>query len=277
MRLCQQAQGPGALAATIPSFQVFRSLHFVPNHLDAAVREGPSLRRRASSFALAIGVNLLIIFALLSLNAPSLKRPRFKGGPTLLDLRPDTATAPAVQPTRAKAEPRAAPEKARPVPPLPPVKPPPLPSENPLPFIVLTKEEFAAGDIARLGTKGAGAGDRGAQASAAGDSEPVGTAPDGEPLYAAQWYRRPTHAELSGYLPERMPKEGWGLVACKTVERYRVDDCVELDSWPLGSRLAGAVRLAAWQFLVRPPRVGGKELVGTWVRIRIEYSQSARE
>lgn len=256
-------------------------MHFVPNNSAPDGRDGPSLRRRAVSFTLAIAVNLLLIITLLNLNPPPLERPQFKGGPTLLDLRPETESPPAVQPTNARAEPRAAPEEPRPVPPVPPVPPvkppPPLPSQNPLPFFVLTREEFAAADIAKLGTRAGSAGDRGLQASAPGDSERVGTAPDGEPLYAAQWYRRPTSAELSGYLPERMPKEGWGLVACKTVERYRVEDCVELDSWPLGSRLAGAVRQAAWQFRVRPPRVGGKELVGTWVRIRIEYSQRARE
>lgn len=251
-------------------------MRFVPAHSAPAGRDGPSPRSRATSLALAAAANIIILIALLSLNAPPLKRPEFKGGATLLDLRPDAATAPKVQKTRAPTEQRAsaAPPPPRP---LPPVKPAPLPSSNPLPFIVLTKEEFAAADISRLGTRGSAAGESGPSAPAAGDTEQVGTAPNGEPLYAAEWYRKPTDAELSGYLPARMPKQGWGLVACKTVARYRVEDCVELGSSPLGSRLAGAVRQAAWQFMVRPPRVGGKELVGTWVRIRIEYNMAARE
>ena len=102
------------------------------------------------------------------------------------------------------------------------------------------------------------------------DSEVVGTAPNGEPLYAAAWYRRPYPDELSGYLSTaRGP--GWGLIACRTVADYRVEDCVALEESPPGSNIARSVLAAAWQFRVRPPRVGGRSLVGTWVRIRIDY------
>ncbi len=57
------------------------------------------------------------------------------------------------------------------------------------------------------------------------------------------------------------------MIACRTVARYRVSDCVEVGSGPPG---------AAWQFQVRPPRKGGKELVGSWVRIRIDYINGDR-
>jgi periplasmic protein TonB len=80
----------------------------------------------------------------------------------------------------------------------------------------------------------------------------------------------PTNQELSTYMPKNLYEDGWGMVACKTVARFHVEDCVELGQTP-GSHLSGAVRQAAWQFLVRPPRVGGKSLVGSWVRIRIDY------
>lgn len=107
------------------------------------------------------------------------------------------------------------------------------------------------------------------------DSERVGTAPNGEPLYAASWYREPSDDELRGYL-STADGPGWGLIACRTAPDYRVEDCVGLDEYPTGSQITRAVLAAAWQFKVRPPRVGGKLMVGTWVRIRIDYGVRRR-
>ncbi|MDB5692795.1 MAG: hypothetical protein JWO81_1858 [Alphaproteobacteria bacterium] len=233
----------------------------------------PSLRQRATSFVLAVGATLLIIIAMLSLSGTIPQRPRFKGGPILLDFKPDADTSDAT-PKQAASKP-----EARPKPPAPPPRPIPVPKLPQVPvthpyYIPLTPEENAAADISKL-PHGASGGAGVQQASTAGDSRPVGTAPDGQPLYDAEWYRHPTHAELAFYLPSHMPSEGWGLVACRTIAHYHVDDCVELGSSPPGSHLAGVVRQAAWQFLVRPPRLGGRELVGTWVRIRIDYVQNA--
>ncbi len=142
-------------------------------------------------------------------------------------------------------------------------KPPP-PVPRPLDMLILSREEYAAADISKL----ARAPDQAGQAH--DDSEAIGRAPNGEVLYSAEWARRPTDVELSGYLPRNAP-EGWGLVACRTIPGHRVEDCIELGNYPAGSRLAGAVRQAAWQFRVRPPRKNGRELVGAWVQIRIEY------
>ena len=107
------------------------------------------------------------------------------------------------------------------------------------------------------------------------DTEQVGTAPNGEPLYAAAWYREPSNDELRGYL-STASGPGWGLIACRTAPDYRVEDCVGLDEYPSGSQINRAVLAAAWQFRVRPPRRGGQLLVGSWVRIRIDYGTGRR-
>ena len=104
-----------------------------------------------------------------------------------------------------------------------------------------------------------------------GDTRQAGDRPTGQPLYAAEWDREPTQAEHNVYLPARM-RDGSGVIACRTVAGHRVDDCIELESFPRGSRLASAVRQAAWQFRVRPPRKNGREMVGEWVQIHIEYT-----
>jgi protein TonB len=100
------------------------------------------------------------------------------------------------------------------------------------------------------------------------DSQRVGTAPNGEPLYAARWYREPGE-EIDGYLSTATP--GWGLIACRKVPNFYVTDCVPLGETP-GSMLNRAMLAAAGQFRVRPPRLGGRVLVGSWVRIRIDYT-----
>ena len=102
-----------------------------------------------------------------------------------------------------------------------------------------------------------------------------GSGPNGEPLYAAAWYREPYDDELKGYLSTaRGP--GWGLIACRTAADYRVEDCVIMGEYPNGSGIARAVQAAAWQFKVRPPRIGGRYQVGEWVQIRIDYGTGAK-
>lgn len=109
----------------------------------------------------------------------------------------------------------------------------------------------------------------------AGDSQLVGTAPNGEPLYAARWYREPTDQELAGYL-STANGPGYALIACKTVRDYYVENCTLLSEGPQGSMMGRAVLAAAWQFRVRPARVGGREQFGSWVRIRIDYTVRQR-
>ena len=144
------------------------------------------------------------------------------------------------------------------------ISPAPQPKEQP--WLEMSSTDMAAADISKIPAAGSGS---------AGDSEAVGRGPHGEVLYAAEWARHPTDTELGGYLPQNA-SDGWGLIACKTMPQNRVDDCVELDQYPHGSHLASAVRQAAWQFRVRPPRKNGRLMVGEWVSIRIDYTFSGR-
>lgn len=108
------------------------------------------------------------------------------------------------------------------------------------------------------------------RSAASVDTERVGTAPNGEPLYAAAWYREPDETAMRAYLSGSFGP-GWGLIACRTAPDYRVEDCVALDEYPNGSQINRAMLAAAWEFRVRPPRRGGQTMVGAWVRIRFDY------
>jgi protein TonB len=218
------------------------------------------LKRRVTSFALALAINIGLLLLLIQLGVVTL--PTKPSSSTLtVDLMPESRSASAEQTATQQPHVRANAPTPKPPPVVLPVKPtiaPPSTSKD-QPWIEMSKDELAAADISKIPAAGAGG---------AGDSEVVGRGPNGDPLYAAQWAREPTNAEIAGYWPRNVT--GWGLVACKTMPNNRVDDCVELDQSPRGSRLASAVRQAAWQFRVKPPRKGGRELIGAWVRILIE-------
>jgi protein TonB len=215
--------------------------------------------------ALAVAINVGLIMVLMTLGIiPPPSQKTLRG--VVVDLIPrEESSAPT--PSRKTQERRSRVEANRPVPKPPPVilpvkptiAPPPRPTTKPTPWVEMSSAEMAASDISKLPAAGSGS---------AGDSEVVGKGPNGESLYAAEWAREPTDAEIGGYWPRNT--SGWGLVACKTIPNDRVQDCIELDQSPRGSHLASAVRQAAWQFRVRPPRKGGRAMIGAWVRILIE-------
>ena len=258
-----------------------RAEAYVEQPATSARRAGYGARaspgRRAGSFLLAIAIEILLLLAFFTINFRERDKPQFEGGRlTTFDISAESEQDRSATPQREEMERTVEVTPPRPAPPVPTpvVKLPP----RPLDMIIVTRETYQASDIAKLGSNAPGysrSADSGAASgSSTGDSQRVGTAPNGEPLYAAEWYREPTDTELAAYLPKRMPDGGgWGLVACKTASQYRVIDCVELGQAPAGSHLAGAVRQAAWQFKVRPPRVGGKPMIGEWVRIRITYER----
>lgn len=187
------------------------------------------------------------------------------------DVRPkadtDTRSAP-------KAAPPATPTPRREV--TPPVTvPPPPPTVFPPEMIILSRRDFAAADIATIARapNSGGGTDGAAETADSGTGNAVGTGPDGQPMYNAQWYREPTRAEMATYMPKRrVSGDAWGLIVCKTIERNRVDDCHQLGESP-GSGISGAMRQAAWQFQIRPPRKGGKPMIGAWVKIRFDVTE----
>ena len=96
-------------------------------------------------------------------------------------------------------------------------------------------------------------------------------------LYNAEWVREPSDAELRTYLPRAVDSGSWALIACQTIAHNQVENCAQLGESPRGSGLSKAMRLAAWQFRVRPPRIDGKPMVGAWVRIRIDFGTAKDE
>ena len=237
--------------------------------------------RRTLGISLAILVEGLLLLLLLSLGAGEFPG-RKERGITVVNVSAADVAEEAPEPDTERdraAEERPVPQPpatAEPLPPQP-AEPKPLPiapaimpaPQQPAPAASLpTPVPAAPADRPVYGPP-----DKGGRPS--GDSERVGTAPNGEPLYAAAWYRKPRDEDLRTHLSTaRGP--GWGLIACRTAPNYRVEDCVGLAEYPEGSQINRAVLAAAWEFKVRPPQLGGRPLVGSWVRIRIDYGIDRR-
>ncbi|MES2147244.1 MAG: hypothetical protein V4491_05265 [Pseudomonadota bacterium] len=229
--------------------------------------ERTPIRRRLSGLGLAIGLELLLVLLLLGLGRREHQMAKNASGPTMIDIGPQDDQQDEAPPQREerKREVQKTKPKSAITPPLPNVLPakPTIPQTSPGELLPMSREEMAASDLRNLPKAG----------RSAGDSEVVGKGPHGEDMYAAEWVREPSDAELQGYLPKN-PRSGYGIVACKTAPGNRVEDCVELENVPPGTRLASTLRQAAWQFKVRPPRQGGKPMIGAWVRIRFDFTVS---
>jgi hypothetical protein len=243
-----------------------------------------SRRTRVLSAAASVAVALLLILALLRLGGLMPRPPGDGRALTTFDVAPDgrsdrAASQERVAPRRQAAR-RTAPERGRdtPAPPRvveqPPLPPPPLHLPG---VMVLNGADFAAADIARIPRAARAGPPAGAGDANSGDSVATygpGAGLGGERLFEAEWYREPTRAETQPFMP--VGRTGWGVIACRTAERYHVEDCREMGETP-GSGIARGLRQAAWQFLVRPPRVGGKPLIGAWVRIRFDIRPQQAE
>lgn len=241
------------------------------------------LGERAVALILSLAIEAVLILAILSLGQMSSTEPHPAGGNLVsVSFEPDKAEQAATKSAPAAEIARAASQQVVPLPAdqhsTAAIVPHPVvtPSTAPRPFI-----EMAGGlDISKLPRQAGPSSPAGPQkkmfgppgsGASAGDSKRVGTAPNGQPMYAAAWYREPYPDELAGYL-STADGPGWALIACRTAPQWRVEDCVALDEYPTGSNMARAVLAAAWQFQVRPPQIGGVYKVGEWVRIRIDYT-----
>ncbi len=225
-----------------------------------ATQRESGVPRRVLGFLFVVLVHLLLGYMLFML-APTVRKK-------LEDMRIIEAhnvaaerTVKTPSPTAKKATPK--PEKQ------PPAKPPPPPPPTNITFGPQLDQPL---DISKLPNH------RSELAQTEGSDTPApygpGQGPGGAPLYNAEWVREPTHAELAGYLPQGAPPDSWAVIVCRTVKGNHVEDCQELEESPRGSRLASALREAAWQFRVRPPRKGGEPMWGTWVRIRFDFTTS---
>ncbi len=253
----------------------------------AAIRNA-SRRRKLASLAIALALEGLILLMLLTLGAnivgvedgkeavTTMKSIEFAAPPTPEEQEPAEASAAQtpqenepvpqtpqpMRPSPLALNPQPAPDPPTPAKPEPP-QPDPKPQPSPRPKIGARIRPNA----------GYGPVDTG-NPRTAGDSEQVGTMANGEPLYAARWYREPTKQEMAGYL-STAKAPSVALIACKTVAGYYVEDCVLLSESPPGSMIGRAVLAGSWQFRVRPARIGGREQFGSWVRIR--YSLTVGE
>ena len=249
-----------------------------------AYRATPTPRDRAISVVLALAIGALLIFALLRLGGDRGDGRAGDARPLAFDFLPrgDDAATPSPEREKQREEKtRPQPEKAPPPPksdivvptPVRPVELPPIPG-----LIVMSRADFAKSDIGKIKGTGRDADADGQQVADAGGSAGGGIpggGPGGETLYPAEWYREPTRAEMVTYLPEGRG-EGWGMVACRTIARNRVEDCREMGESP-GSGIARALRQAAWQFQILPPRVNGKPLLGVWVRVRFDILRGVEQ
>ena len=242
---------------------------------EAAHHQPGGLKRRVLGMGAALLIEALLLLVLLTLNGVNAPTKR----EVVVDITAHDVDEPPPPRPAASAKPPPGPPALVPPPPST-AEPVPQPSAvpQPVPVIVLPRpftlppapgtrpSPAPPANQPAYGPPDTGGGG----GSAYGDSERVGTAPNGEAMYAATWYMKPTDSQLRGYL-STADGPGWALITCKTVPDYRVEDCVGLGEYPEGSGMLRAVLAAAWQFRVRPPRRGGQAMVGAWVRIRIDY------
>lgn len=251
--------------------------------LSAIDARWPGARRRIGGLALALGIEAALFLALLALSHDGAGEAADAEALTTVTFAPEPApeTPQPEQSAQAESQPSALPRPV-PAPPADPRPDQPAPNTPPVPLPPPPAAVLPAARAPAPAPQAAAPGIRAVvrddmqgpvgppNTPRAGDSQRVGTRANGEPVYRARWYREPSEDELRGYL-STANGPGWAIITCRTVPDFRVEDCELEDEQPSGAQIGRAVLAAAWQFKVRPPQVGGRVLVGEWVRIRITY------
>jgi hypothetical protein len=240
------------------------------------------LRRRSFGIAIALLLEAMFIFAILSLSMRS-EGPE-AGRKSLSTFALNAESAPKAAQKSDTQTPVTTEQRRTFVPPIPkPLLPPVNPVKVPPPtpdYIEVSKADFDAMDLSKLkGGDKAGAGNGAGAGQGPKGSMGPGLGPGGAQLYPVAWLREPYDAELAPYLAavKRVPSGASADIACRMVERNRVENCQIISENPRGTGLAKALRLAAWQFLVKPPRIDNKPQLGVWVRIHFDFGNKTSD
>ena len=235
------------------------------------------LRRRGLGLAIALLLEVIIILAILSLSMRATGPAVGTRGLSTFSLEAEAERASSAKKSKTQI-PITTEQKSTATPPIPkPLLPPVNPVQAPPPnpdFIKVSKSDFDAMDLSKLPAGGgAGAGDSKSSGQGAKGMMGPGLGPGGAQLYPVAWLREPYDSELAPYLAtvKRIPPDASAEIACRMIERNRVENCQIIGENPRGTGLAKALRLAAWQFLVKPPRIDNKPQLGVWVRIRFDF------
>ncbi len=249
-------------------------MRFQADQAHAGYQSGSPRQRLISSLLSAAIIIIALLIALYQTTiAPAIKKAN---NPVTFDVKGEDADSGQKSPDKKKQAKKAETDQpqqqeVRVETPVPPVEKP-VPTEKPaFSFLKVSKADMAAADIGAMKSPGSGSPSGGGGNN--GSTYGPGEGPGGATLYNADWYKPPSDAQLGGYLPEKHPPEGWGMIACQTIDHYRVENCQIMGESPRGSGFGRAVLNAAWQFQVVPPRINGKPQIGEWVRIRIDYGE----
>lgn len=241
----------------------------------SSYRPGGSRRGRAGAATLALAITALVLWMLLRMGMlpPGLTRAVT---PLTMELLPAPGVIAGDRPQGSFPKKNRKPlEQNRLIRPAATPHPAPPTAEPVWNVIPLTSREMTSADISRMPSnpiaRPTPLTPPSVETSRHDDSIVAGTSPTGESYYDAQLVRSPTNAELAPYWPLNH-RSGWGEVTCRMTPSLQVEDCQEGDEAPPGSGFARAVRQSAWQWRLRPPRLGGKPLARALVRIHIDFN-----